>query len=110
MPSTVSGHFHKQDQLMKHASLLRAAVIGAAIAGVGLALAQQQSDPAKRDAMIEARFKAADKDGDGKLTQDEAAAGMPRVAKNFDKIDKERKGYVTLDEIRAAMAAVRSQQ
>jgi len=95
---------------MKHASLLRAALGGAAIAGFGLALAQQQSAPAKQDAMVEARFKAADKDGDGRLTRDEAEAGMPRVAKNFDRIDKDHKGYVTLNEIKAALAALRGQQ
>lgn len=51
---------------------------------------------------IESRFAAADKNGDGKLTLEEAKAGMPRVAKNFDRIDKDKKGYVTLDEIKAA--------
>ena len=50
---------------------------------------------------IESRFAAADKNGDGKLTLEEAKAGMPRVAKNFDRIDKDKKGYVTLDEIKA---------
>ncbi len=59
-----------------------------------------------RMARIEQRFKAADKDGDGKLTREEAEAGMPRVAKNFDKLDKDHKGYVTLDEIKAAVAAM----
>jgi Ca2+-binding EF-hand superfamily protein len=54
------------------------------------------------------RFAAADKNGDGRLTREEATAGMPRVAKNFDTIDKDKKGYVTLDEIKAAMTAGRS--
>lgn len=54
------------------------------------------------------RFAAADKNGDGRLTRDEAKAGLPRVAKNFDTIDKEKKGYVTLDEIKAALAEGRS--
>ncbi len=76
----------------------------------GGALAQEhqgQWDPAKRDQMIEQRYKAADKDGDGKLTKDEAEAGMPRVAKHFDEIDKDHKGYVTLDEVKAAAAIMR---
>jgi len=47
------------------------------------------------------RFAAADKDGDGRLTLEEATAGMPRVARNFDKIDKDKKGYVTLDQLKA---------
>ncbi len=50
------------------------------------------------------RFAAADKNGDGRLTLEEAKAGMPRPAKNFATIDKDRKGYVTLDEIKAAIA------
>lgn len=65
-------------------------------------------DPAARAARLEERFKAADKDGDGKLTKDEAeAGGLRRVAEHFDEIDKDHKGYVTLDEIKAALAARR---
>ena len=65
-----------------------------------------QRSPAERMAQLEKRFKEADKDGDGKLTLDEAQAGMPRVAKNFALIDKDKKGYVTLDEIKAYMAGM----
>ena len=54
---------------------------------------------------LEQRFKEANKKGDGKLTPEEAQAGMPLVAKHFGEIDKDKKGYVTLDEIKAAMAA-----
>lgn len=50
---------------------------------------------------IEDKFKAADKDNDGRLTLDEAKSGMPRVAKGFSKIDSENKGYVTVDQIKA---------
>ena len=48
---------------------------------------------------ITARFKAADKNADGQLSLEEAKAGMPRVAKGFDRIDVEKKGYVTLAQI-----------
>jgi hypothetical protein len=54
---------------------------------------------------VEKRFAAADKDGDGKLTLDEAKAGMPRVASSFDKIDKDTKGYITLDQLKVAVGA-----
>ena len=37
------------------------------------------------------------------MTVEEAKAGMPRVAENFDKIDKDKKGYVTLDQIKSLM-------
>lgn len=54
---------------------------------------------------FDAKFKAADKDNDGSLTKDEAQAGMPRLAKNFDQIDANHDGKVTPDEIRAYMKA-----
>jgi Ca2+-binding EF-hand superfamily protein len=62
----------------------------------GVALAQAPSAQ-----KIEERFKAADVNHDGKLTLEEAKAGMPRVAKAFDKIDVEKKGFVTLEQIQA---------
>jgi len=77
-----------------------------AISGTLYASFAQQPDPATRMAQIEQRFKAANKNGDGKLTLEEAKAGMPRVAKNFATIDKDKKGYVTLDEVKAAFATM----
>ena len=65
------------------------------------------TDDAAKMQKLEERFKAADKNGDGKLTKAEAEAGMPRLAKNFDSIDTDKKGYVTLDQVKAAMAAMR---
>ena len=50
------------------------------------------------------RFKAADKDGDGSLTREEAT-GMPRVAKNFDAVDADKSGTVTEQEIHDYMKA-----
>ncbi|WP_426395620.1 EF-hand domain-containing protein [Ralstonia sp. R-29] len=54
---------------------------------------------------FDAKFKAADKDGDGALTKEEAQAGMPHLAKKFDQIDANHDGKVTEDEIRAYMKA-----
>jgi len=54
--------------------------------------------------MLERRFKKADTNGDGKLSKEEAQAGMPRLAKNFDAIDTNQDGFITPDEIKAAMA------
>lgn len=59
----------------------------------------------KQDKEIEEKFKAADKDHDGKLTLAEAKAGMPRIAKGFDKIDKDKKGFVTVEQIKAFAAS-----
>jgi Ca2+-binding EF-hand superfamily protein len=67
----------------------------------------QNADP-KRDAQaaqIEERFKAADKNGDGKLTLEEAKAGMPRVAANFDRVDTDKRGYITLEQIKKMAAS-----
>jgi uncharacterized low-complexity protein len=75
--------------------LVALAAAGAALLSSG-ALAQSTEQ-------ISAKFSAADKDGDGKLTLAEAKAGMPKVAANFAKIDRDKKGYVTLDQIVAMM-------
>ena len=55
--------------------------------------------------MIEERFKAGNKIGDGKLILEEANAGMPKVAANFDRIDTQKRGYITLEQIRAMAAS-----
>lgn len=68
-------------------------VVGFSLAGVA------QADDSAKAKEITAKFKAADKNADGQLSLDEAKAGMPRVAKGFDKIDVEKKGYVTLEQI-----------
>ena len=52
---------------------------------------------------LETRFKAADKNADGKLTLEEAKDGMPRIADAFGHIDVEKKGYLTLDQIKAVL-------
>ncbi|HTI81190.1 MAG TPA: hypothetical protein VL614_12145 [Acetobacteraceae bacterium] len=54
------------------------------------------------------RFANANVSHDGRLTLQQAEAGMPMVARNFDSIDIEHKGYVTLPEIRAFAAERRA--
>jgi hypothetical protein len=54
------------------------------------------------------RFAAANATHDGRLTRDQAANGMPVVARNFDTIDVGHKGFVTLPEIRAFAAERRA--
>ena len=73
-----------------------------ALSSVGTA---QTIDPSMQAKFteLETRFKAADKNADGKLTLQEAKDGMPRIADAFGHIDIEKKGYVTLDQIRAIM-------
>ena len=70
------------------------------ISGLGMAQTISADTQAKLTQADE-RFKAADKNADGKLTLEEAKAGMPRIADAFDHIDVDKKGYVTLDQIKA---------
>ena len=53
---------------------------------------------------IQTRFVHANTTRDGKLTREQAQAGMPMVAKHFDEIDTHRAGYVTLPQIEAFLA------
>lgn len=79
-------------------------VLGITLCGAGVA---QTASSGERQQKLQQKFQAADTNHDGKLTLDEAKAGMPRVARNFDKIDVEKKGYVTLEQIQAAVAQLR---
>ncbi|HET9577894.1 MAG TPA: EF-hand domain-containing protein [Usitatibacter sp.] len=49
-------------------------------------------------------FKKLDKDGDGRISRDEAAAA-PRLAQHFDEIDANHDGLLTRDELKAAHQA-----
>lgn len=60
---------------------------------------------AKQD--MQARLKAADANGDGFIDRKEAEAGLPRIAKNFDKIDTDQDGKLSADELKQAAAAAR---
>ncbi|WP_211527652.1 EF-hand domain-containing protein [Massilia sp. ZL223] len=51
-------------------------------------------------AKLKAQFKAADHDGNGSLTAEEAKS-FGFVASHFDAIDTRRRGAVTFDELRA---------
>ena len=62
---------------------------------------------AERGAGADERFRQADSDGNGMLSQDEAARGTPWIAKNFDAIDADKDSQVTRDEIRAFAQARR---
>lgn len=54
-------------------------------------------------ARIDARFAAADSDGDGQLSRAEAAA-LPRVARKFERMDADGDGRLSADEFRAWLA------
>ncbi len=66
-------------------------------------VASAQTPTASQEKQIkdaEERFASADKNADGKLTPEEAKAGMPRIASNFKKIDSNNDGFVTIEEIK----------
>ncbi|MBL8515093.1 MAG: EF-hand domain-containing protein [Betaproteobacteria bacterium] len=50
---------------------------------------------------VQERLKAADKDGDGKISKAEADTSLPRIAKQFGDIDTNKDGFVTKEELRA---------
>ncbi len=52
-------------------------------------------------AELQKRFAAADANHDGRLTKEEAKAGMPFVYKHFDEIDSARSGSLSMREIGA---------
>ncbi len=53
---------------------------------------------------FEKRFHAADKNGDGMLSREEAYAEFPRAPEFFDEIDLNHDNYITLIEVRQARA------
>jgi Ca2+-binding EF-hand superfamily protein len=67
------------------------------------AFADASADGAKGDRAqkMHERLKAADKNGDGKISREEANASLPRLAKNFDAIDTNKDGFITKEEMRA---------
>lgn len=70
------------------------------------AVAPQGIDQQRMERMeqqLQTRFANANVTHDGKLTRDQAAAGMPMLARHFDEIDTQKTGYVTLPQIEAFM-------
>src|SRR5438094_10640572 len=94
-------------------TIYRAAAVLAALVAVAPAFAQQEGGqgqgqrmtPEQREQRMAERFNAADTNHDGKLSLDEAKAGMPVLARNFDQIDTGHTGAVTLDQLNAYMKA-----
>jgi Ca2+-binding EF-hand superfamily protein len=81
--------------------LLSGIFAASAMAFAAVAIAQTPTASQQKQIKdAEERFAAADKNTDGKLTLEEAQAGMPRIASNFKKIDTNNDGFVTIEEIK----------
>ena len=84
----------------------------ALLAGASLVANAQDADAPQRGqrmAELQKRFAAADTNGDGRLTKEEARK-MPMVAKHFDEIDTGHNGSVSMADITAYLRARRRAQ
>lgn len=83
----------------------------ACVLALGSAVASAQPADGERaqkmQAALQKRFAAADTNGDGRLTKEEASSKMPTVSRHFDEIDSARSGTVTLADIAAFARAQR---
>ena len=55
------------------------------------------------DQQVSKQFQAADTNGDGKLSKEEAKTGMPGVYRNFERIDTKGQGFITQEDRMMAM-------
>jgi hypothetical protein len=109
---SLNGSRHKQatlgglskESVMK--KLLAAVLLCCASTITFAQAAPQGGNPQRMERMVaqlQTRFANANTTHDGKLTKEQAVAGMPMVASHFDEIDTQKLGYVTLPEIGAYM-------
>lgn len=68
-----------------------------------VSMAQTNPDSFSQE-KFEKRFHAADKNGDGMLSREEAYAAFPRAPQFFDEIDLNHDNYITLVEVSQARA------
>lgn len=74
----------------------------------GTAAAQTAPSAAQKET-LQQKLKAADANGDGLISRNEADASLPRIAKRFDTLDRNHDGQLAPDELRAAMQQARQQ-
>lgn len=97
---------------MTHRTISRV-VLGAVLATAAGGALAQAIDPERAQKMaaeLQKRFAAADTNGDGRLTKEEAKGKMPMVYKNFEAIDAARAGSVSRGDIAAYVGNRRSKR
>ena len=85
-------------------TMFRMAALAAATLALTPAAHAQMYDMAL--SQLTSKFKSSDKNGDGKLSLQEAKdGGMTRVVANFKTIDTDKDGYVTFAQLKAQLDA-----
>jgi len=74
--------------------------LGYALLAVSIDAMAQQASTEQKQAALE-RLQSADTNKDGFIDKAEAEAGLPRVAKNFDKLDANDDGKLSPDEFKS---------
>jgi Ca2+-binding EF-hand superfamily protein len=82
---------------------LRTLLAACSLAGATLAL--QSALAASSPEQINAAFKRADANQDGKLSREESAT-IPAIAEKFDQLDKDKDGFLSLAEFTAGLVAM----
>ncbi|MBB5499264.1 EF-hand domain-containing protein [Paraburkholderia sp. MM5384-R2] len=88
-------------KLLATVLLCCASTVAFAQAAAPQGISQQRMEHMEQQ--LQTRFSSANTTHDGKLTRDQAAAGMPLLARHFDEIDTQKAGYITLPQIEAFM-------
>jgi hypothetical protein len=103
-----------QEMTMK--KIFRSTFIAAALLSlpmIGIAQDETTEAPAaggKAHGRFKEKFKAADTNGDRKLSKEEMQKGMPRLAEHFDEIDSNHDGQVTPAEMKTFIKAKKAQR
>lgn len=85
-------------------TMFRMAALAVATLALAPAAHAQMYDMAL--SQLTSKFKASDKNGDGRLSLQEAKdGGMTRVVSNFSTIDTDKDGYVTFAQLKAQLDA-----
>jgi Ca2+-binding EF-hand superfamily protein len=72
-------------------------------AGEGAASPDRKARHEEMKAQMLERLKAADTNGDGMISREEANVALPQLARHFDRIDSDKNGLISIQEFESAM-------